>query len=661
MAIRIESTGVYLEGKKIPLYSGSIHYWRHAPGVWRIILEHLRELGFEIVNIPIPWGLHEGGPGIFDFGEKNPQKGLWAFLDLCREIGLLAVVRPGPMIDEDMPFGGLPLRVIRNPAVWAMTSTGAPAVSGRHAPPSAVPSCASEKLFQEIEKYFDKLIPLLAPRQYPDGPVILCEMNRESAFQGRMLAYDLDYCPESVALYRRFLTDKFKTVGALNDAYGSKYADITEVVPPKNCDAVVQKDLLWNLDWVEYKEYLIRRFLVRLSQMIRSRGITVPLSVDGPAVFTTPSDALGLQQSLETPLVGMEVDPRPSEYAGLARNIRYLTGPSRRSYASRFRCGNSWLSPRVNSPADVEFAILCAVMHGMNAANFHILAEGDRWTGAPIRRSGEFREEYADVFRRLMAFFSKYRIWESKKNCRTLVLISKNLERHHSAFSTLNHAYLGLLRVPHAFSEVPSSLGFHTDPVRQSILEEGSWVRDACVYLEREQVEYNLADVHLMIDDMTKYDMLFVPTADGKDPKDQEKLLEFAGRGGHLVFGPALPAFDDRFHPASVFAEAIHEPGTVAYESGKITFLPSFDQARDLITPDMPNVILLNNSDLRLTIRGGSSILVFIANPTDKAQQSMVISNWPLKGVWNAPEAAQPGSATVELRPFSAQVWEVLK
>jgi beta-galactosidase len=240
-------------------------------------------------------------------------------------------------------------------------------------------------------------------------------------------------------------------------------------------------------------------------------------------------------------------------------------------------------------------------------------------------------------------------------------LISKNLERYHSAFSTLNHAYLGFLRVPQAFSEVSSSLGYHTDPVRQSVLEEGSWIREACVYLEAAQVEYNLADVHLMIDDMTKYDMIFVPTADGKDPKDQQKLLEFAGRGGHLVFGPALPTFDDRLNPASVFAGAIQSPGTQAYESGKITFLPSFDQAQDLITPDMPNVVLLNNPDLRLTIRGGASILVFIANPTDKVQQSMVISTWPLKGVWNAPVETQSGSVTVELRPFSVQVWEVLK
>ncbi len=662
MAIRIESNGLYLEGRQIPLYSGSVHYWRHAPETWRTILEEIKDLGFEVVSLPVPWGLHESGPGIFDFGEKNPQKGLPNFLELCRELGLLVVVRLGPIVDEDMPYGGFPLRVIRNPAVWALTSTGAPAVSSRFTPPVAIPSYASEKFMQEVGKFLEQLIPILTPRQFPDGPIIICQVNRETAFMGRIQAYDLDYSAESIALYRQFLSEKYGSVEALNDVYGGKYTSIAEIAPPKSCEAVVQRDLPWYLDWVDYKEYLIRRFHSRLSQMLRERGITIPLAIDGPSVFSTPVDSLELQKVIETPLFGMEIDPRPTDYQGLARHIRFLTGTSRLPYVSRFGSGHSWFTSHVNSPAEEEFAVMCAVMHGMSAVDFHVLAEGDRWVGAPIQRSGAFREEYANLFRRLSAFFTQYKIFDSKKNCRTLVLISSGLEKYHSAFSTLNHAYLGLLRIPKLFSEVPSSLGFQTEPMRQSILEEGSWIQEACRYLEGAQVEYNLANSRLMLDELTKYDMVFVPTADFMDPKEQEKLLEFADRGGHLVFGPALPTLDERMNPASIFGAAIQVPGTQNRESGKITFLPSFDQAKDLITPDMPNVVLIDNPDLRLTIRGGSSILVFLANPTSTMQRSMMISSWPLRGVWNAPAAeTQTGSVTAEVAPLTVQVWEVLK
>jgi beta-galactosidase len=661
MAIRVDSNGLYLDGRRIPLYSGSVHYWRYPPDAWPALLERIKALGFEIIQSPVPWGLHESGPGIFDFGEKNSQKGLPQFLDLCTKAGMLVILRPGPFVGEDMPFGGFPLRVIRNSAIWALTSTGAPALSTRYATPFAIPSYASERFLQEVGKFLDALTPILASRQYPDGPVILCQMNKESAFMGRTQAYDLDYCPESIALYRNYLSEKYGAVENLNTVYGTKHIAYAQISPPKRCEATVQRDLPAYLDWVEFKEYLIRRFYQKLAGMYRDRGISVPLSIDGPAVFSSPIDTIGLQKSLEITLTGMEVDPNSSDYTSLARQIRYLTGTSKLPFVSKFGSGNSWFTPRVVTPQEEEFAILSAVMHGMTAVNFHMLAEGDRWVGAPITRAGTYREEFADLFRRLQAFFTKYGVWESKKNCRTLVVLSYELERYHLAVSSMNYAYLGLIHIPAAFSEISLPLGFQIDPARQSIFEEGSWILEACRFLENAQVEYNLSDSHQELDELAKYDMVFLPTVDFMDIREQEKFLEFADRGGHLVFGPGLPTLDGRMNPGSVLKNAIQIPGTQTRGAGKISYLPSFDAARELITADMPNVVLLDNPNLRLTIRGGSSILVFLANPTGASQRSMMISSWPLRGVWNAPEETQSGSVTTEIGPHSVQVWEVLK
>jgi beta-galactosidase len=661
MAIRVDSNGLYLDGRRIPLYSGSVHYWRYSPNTWPTLLERIKELGFEIIQSPVPWGLHESGPGIFDFGEKNPQKGLPQFLDLCTKAGILAILRPGPFVGEDMPFGGFPLRVIRNSAVWALTSTGAPALSTRYATPFAIPSYASERFLHEVGKFLDALAPVLVSHQYPDGPVILCQMNKESAFMGRTQAYDLDYCPESITLFRNFLSEKYGAIENLNTVYATKYSAYSEISAPKRCEATVQRDLPVYLDWVEYKEYLIRRFYQRLGGMFRDRGISVPLSIDGPSIFSTPMDSIGLQKSLEITLTGMEVDPNSSDYPALARQIRYLTGTSKLPFVSKFGSGNSWFAPRVNTPHEEEFAILSAVMHGMTAVNFHMLAEGDRWVGAPISRDGAFREEFADLFRHLQPFFAKYGVWESKKNCRTLVVLSYELERYHLAVSTMNYAYLGLIRIPAIFSEVSIPLGFQIDPARQSIYEEGSWIQEACRFLENAQVEYNLSDSHQELDEMAKYDMVFLPTADFMDLREQEKFLEFADRGGHLVFGPGLPTLDGRMNPGSVLKNAIQIPGTQTRGAGKITYLPTFDAAKELITADMPNVVLLDNPNLRLTIRGGSSNLIFLANPTGVNQRSMMISSWPLRGVWNAPEETQTGSVTTEIGPHTVQVWEVLK
>ena len=64
--VRFTQNGIYLEGsqsekegKEIPLYSGSIHYWRMAPETWETALINAKNMGFSIVETYIPWGVHE--------------------------------------------------------------------------------------------------------------------------------------------------------------------------------------------------------------------------------------------------------------------------------------------------------------------------------------------------------------------------------------------------------------------------------------------------------------------------------------------------------------------------------------------------------------------------------------------------------------------------
>jgi beta-galactosidase len=663
MAVRVDSNGLYLEGRRLPLLSGSVNYWQHPAERWPNLLGKVKELGFEILQTTIPWGIHEIGPGIFDFGGKKPDRNIPKFLDLCKEQGFFVIVNPGPMLDEDLPLCGLPLRMIKNPSIWARISTGAPALSNRVLPPFPIPSYASEKFYFEIGRFLDQLAPIIKAYQYPDGPVVICEVNKETEFFGRCQAYDLDYAPESINLYRQFLADKYGTVETINEVYGKKYAAVSAIQPPRDFDAVVQRDLPLYLDWMEYKEFLIRQANRRLAQMLRERGISIPLALDGPADIVSPIDAYALMGALESPLVGISIDPKPQEYPTLARLIRYLAGTRKLPWVSDFGCGTTWSSTHVVSPEEEEFTILSAVMHGMGGANFHLLVEGDHWVGAPVTREGVFREEYAAVFRGLTAFFAKYNIWDSKKYCRTLVLLPWGLDRYRRAFTTLNYAYLGLLHIPAVFSEVKSALGFQTEPARQSFQEEGNWLSEVFRFLENGQMEYNISDTHAPMDELTKYDTIFLPTADFMEGAEQDKLLEFADRGGHLVIGPGIPTMDARMAPASVLGSRVQGPGTQAHGLGKITLLTSFDPdiTKDLITADMPNTILQDNPNVRLTVREGVAMLVFLANPTSSAQRSMLIASSPMRGVLNAPEETQSGSVTTELKPYSVQVWEVLK
>lgn len=53
----------------------------------------------------IPWNFHEPYPGEYKF---EGMADVTSFLDIVKELGFLALVRPGPYICAEWDFGGFP-------------------------------------------------------------------------------------------------------------------------------------------------------------------------------------------------------------------------------------------------------------------------------------------------------------------------------------------------------------------------------------------------------------------------------------------------------------------------------------------------------------------------------------------------------------------------
>ena len=95
----------YLDGEKLKIYSGAIHYFRTVPEYWEDRLLKLKAAGFNTVETYTCWNLHEKKPGEFDFdGILDIVK----FIETAKKVGLYAIVRPGPYICAEWDFGGLP-------------------------------------------------------------------------------------------------------------------------------------------------------------------------------------------------------------------------------------------------------------------------------------------------------------------------------------------------------------------------------------------------------------------------------------------------------------------------------------------------------------------------------------------------------------------------
>lgn len=84
-----------LDGQKILIFAGEIHYFRVARCKWQDRLMKLKEAGLNSVSIPIEWATHEPGPENYRWSENAD---VFEFIDLAWEIGLFVIVRAGPSI-----------------------------------------------------------------------------------------------------------------------------------------------------------------------------------------------------------------------------------------------------------------------------------------------------------------------------------------------------------------------------------------------------------------------------------------------------------------------------------------------------------------------------------------------------------------------------------
>lgn len=101
-----------LNGKPLVLFSGTLHYFRALPDYWPRILRSFKAAGLNSVQVYVPWNRHEDTPGNFDF--ESPWLNLGNFLNEVKKADMFAVLRPGPFINAEWEFGGMPSWLLRD-------------------------------------------------------------------------------------------------------------------------------------------------------------------------------------------------------------------------------------------------------------------------------------------------------------------------------------------------------------------------------------------------------------------------------------------------------------------------------------------------------------------------------------------------------------------
>ncbi len=187
MPVTYDRYSFLIDGQRVFLTSGSIHYFRVPRALWRERLEQAKAAGLNAIQFYVAWNWHEAAPGRFDFtGERD----LDHFMTLAEEMGFYLVARPGPYICAEWDFGGFP--------PWLMQTAG---LRLRHFDPIYL---------RYVDRYFEQVLPLIArhqrdhpARQGKPGGVILVQAENELGIVAR----------EDAALYMRHLVDLYRRIG----------------------------------------------------------------------------------------------------------------------------------------------------------------------------------------------------------------------------------------------------------------------------------------------------------------------------------------------------------------------------------------------------------------------------------------------------------------
>ena len=164
--INFDGRGFIINGKRVFLASGSLHYERVPRALWKNRLLKMKRDGFNCVQTYIFWSYQEPRQGQFKFhGRRN----LAAFLRLVKKMGFYAILRVGPYSNGEWNSGGLP--------IWLKF------IPGLNIRRSDAP------FLHAVGQYFDKLLPIVAANQISQGgPVIMVQLeNEDSAGWGAVL------------------------------------------------------------------------------------------------------------------------------------------------------------------------------------------------------------------------------------------------------------------------------------------------------------------------------------------------------------------------------------------------------------------------------------------------------------------------------------------
>jgi beta-galactosidase len=178
-AVTFDRRSFMIDGKRLWLVSGAVHYFRMPAALWQDRLTKAMRGGLNCIETYIPWNYHEPAEGKWYFSGDHD---LVEFIQQAGDMGLLVIVRPGPYIGGEWDFGGLPAWLTAKPNIQYRTNNAT--------------------YIHYFDKYLRQVLPRIVPLQVSRGGNVIAIGNENDYFM-TTLPDRQEYLDFITQLYRR--------------------------------------------------------------------------------------------------------------------------------------------------------------------------------------------------------------------------------------------------------------------------------------------------------------------------------------------------------------------------------------------------------------------------------------------------------------------------
>lgn len=559
MTFTIIEDSFYLNGKKVFLNSGEIHYFRIKRELWDKHLDAAKEAGLTTISTYVPWAWHESEEGIFDFtGSSVPECDLAGWLERCQAHGLTCIVKPGPFILAEFRGAGLP--------DWFMDEYGAEAkmrTSKGDIVPSDGVSLFNKKYLEKVTLWYDQIMPFISERQLTNGgPIIMMQICNEIGVFS-WLARQADYGNAVKEHFIAYLSHKFKNVSVLNILWRTYYRDFASVqLPPDGKLPYASKadrgrDYEWHLFWRSYYGDYLRM----LTGMARERGVSVPLyhnlpgwiygnGYEFPVNITMYEDLFGDKSEI---IFGVDHIPEFQSYRNLhddriINDITLAMQGNKPLFAAEFQCGSREHHVETN-PREMELFYKASVANGLVGWNYYMFSQGRN-----PRHKGYSGETFY-WFNPLTPEGERTSAFPLVKRMNKIINTSENL-----IVNAKRKAEVCVLFYPPYYAtELERPVGEKTKlKFTASAIRRPAYFDGLLKALQVLNIDYDMMDLNSVTDKtLSKYMQVWAFTTDEMNASAQKKIVNYAIIGGNLVIFPYLPDRENSQKPCTIIRDAL--------------------------------------------------------------------------------------------------------